>query len=457
MAPRSRIAALLHCWCRCDDREFRTSDEWLFNVVLSCDFNSFTLGIMNLLKKGLLGFVGSAVVVAACSENTPTAAKPEIFRSLAHAVLTTNLFVMSDTGLVYAGTTEQLGDASGRSFSDATIAERALSKQELEDASQRVGIEMLSNRLSGSRPAFAESVAPGSAKLRPRLKNAVSRPIGSDARGRAISIEASSAKPRHNAITSSVLVANGDAIAIIKHRWKGNGRNLVPQNTVITLLDSLGRPQVVQDVHIQTSQSVGSWQRTKSGLELASNALLSFVQPDALHAMPRDDIDDWACLTESLAVGAATTTLAAATAGVFAATSAALLAGITAGEKAALAAEALLLCPEAVPLCAAAAAAAGVAATAGSAWALAKAAQAICEGLVVATTAALGYATGALIACREREQARRDSVDAYNNPIYSGSPGGGGEGESCETEWWISYNNGATWSYAYSTFGGCPI
>lgn len=406
-------------------------------------------------KRVIVGFVLSAIVVAACSDNTPTAAQPESLRSLAQSVITTNMFIISDTGLMYAGTREQLGSLSGGSFSDEAATEKVLSREELEDASQRVGLEMLSTRVSGSRPALAASMASGTAKFRPRLKNAVTRNIGTDARGRAISMEASSSIPTPNGITSSILVANGAVIAIMKHRWKGSGHNLVPTNSIITLLDSSGQMRVIEDIHVQTTQSVGAWQRTKSGLELAGNALLSFVQPDALHAMPRDEFEEWPCFTETMAVGTATTVLAGATAGLLLARSAAATAQIASYRESALAAEALALCPEAVPICAVAAEAAVLAGLAATAWVTAQAGVVLCEGLAVAASGGLGYATGFLTACQARDQARRDSTNNVHNPIYSSGSGEGGD--SCETEWWISYDNGATWAYAYSTFGGCPI
>lgn len=70
--------------------------------------------------------------------------------------------------------------------------------------------------------------------------------------------------------------------------------------------------------------------------------------------------------------------------------------------------------------------------------------------VVVATAAG-----SELYNCRLRAQALKDSLDNYNHPIYS--PGGGSEGgDNCETEWWISYDNGAHWAYAYSTWGRLP-
>lgn len=265
----------------------------------------------------------------------------------------TSVVLVTSSGLQYQGTRTTSGTIGSSDLAASNGLEVTLSARELQEATNRVTLEDISTRASIVGSAVSDGTLD---KLQPRLKNALTTPVGRDPQGRLISLQQSRGQLRSNSVTATILMVDGDATAIVRNRAYVTGADVEAVSSIVTVLDSTGRAVVVEDIHSTFSQQVGSWNRAKSAFDFAGGALLSLVQPDALHAATLDEFEEWPCTSEmiaaTIAAGAAS---AAEAASLLAEASERTTSATVIAETAAFAA-AMAACPETGVTCAAAAA-----------------------------------------------------------------------------------------------------
>ncbi len=420
-------------------------------------FFSFIMAFMKLVQRALLGFICSSVILAACSDRSSNIVGPRggianTFRGTARSAT----WMVSDTGLVFMGAREGMHwDVSANPTLGDTGVASFMTPAAIRAATQEMEIEAPASNLTTTLASVGAGTNAGTTKIRPQIKNGVTRELGTDAAGNRFSMQASPGSSRATSVSSFVLYKNGEATNSAKIRWQSSGNARAAKRMILLALDrTTGSPAMVVDVQYDAIPTVGAWNVLKSGMGETGNALVELVQPDALHAATPDEFEEWPCMTEQIYLSAMTGATTAATGVALAANVKKIESALESGTAEAAFLAALALCPETGVMCAAAAALQTIAlAKAGIA-----AAYAAAQYVALSAAALASFQAGVALGHYQDCQARRKALDDAANPQYYSAPGGGeGGGDNCETEWWISYNGGQTWAYSYSTFGACPI
>jgi len=362
---------------------------------------------MKLIRAAMLGALTAVpLVVLACSDGTSLVTSPDIdHAAIATGSYRTTIWRPSDSGLTYVDAaagryrsssgTKPVVDAGASIHLDAGTIERM--KESLET-------ELAISRLMDGQNNARDRTGAGSGLMRPTLKGGSVVGLGM-IDGKAVSLQASpDAKSKKRPPKSIIVMLNGRATLIKDFQYRKERGKWTIARVTTTVLNSVGRPELISATEFgkenpDTSDN-GVLDHLRGGLDAVGNGFLQLIQPDALHASTVVSLanDEEACLREKI-----------------------VLAGAVAGEVAAYAAYLLAVgsCVPSPATCILAVAAAHLA------W--------------LAADVALALAI----------------VDLYNclnpppPPPPPSPPGGGGGAEpTCYTiDWYVSYDDGATWHY----------
>ncbi len=207
----------------------------------------------------------------------------------------------------------------------------------------------------------------------------------------------------------AILLVDNKPVAIKSYDYEKHGSTWRPRRITTAGLDSLGRANSVTTLELGTASGLAANRTLRSRLrgfaDLAGNSLIQLVQPDALHAATDECLEDdeSLCFNEKMAVAIAVV-----------------------GQAAAFSAYLL-----AVASCAASPATCVLAVTAAHlAW--------------LTADYALAVAIVNLQKCLCPPPA---PVPPPTPPTYGSTGGGGGNYECSQIDWWVSYDDGITWSW----------
>lgn len=402
-----------------------------------------------------LGIVLTAGLISvACGVESDRIVGPQSWESQPTPVtFRATVWSIQDTGLAYItsrrGTTKRA--LSGDLSADTGVA-APLAPNEIQRASELLFADLTVSAILNSQTflATARSVGGPLAQRRPALNNGRTVNLGTLA-GERYEMQIANRSKSPNAPRVKILMINGKARSIEVMVWKRVAGRVRPERMTTITLDSTGTRRYIYNVEFDANRSSASVRKILNRLDLAGDAFIRLVQPDALRAATVDEFEEWPCWTEAGKSLLASSAAAAAQGVAAAAESAAIVAAGAAAVAQAAAVDALALCSlGAIPACEAAAAAQAAALVAAASAAALQAASAGAFAAAAGLTVFAGMKALELADCMERARIRADSIAQADSGIYTttSSGSGGGEGNNCETiSWWISFDNGVTWAW----------
>lgn len=354
---------------------------------------------MNATRVAVIAGVASALVAAAaCSDSAQRFTAPATFNATS-GIWRSTIWQPTSNGMKYVGTREGTYriDNNGRTIADSG-RDVSLNAAAIAAAAAKMETEAVLNRFSKQGGTAAMRVGDDNAMLRPELRNGRTIRLGTrDGKEYALQLaphSASGAPP-----SASIITVNGKAVAYRDAQYSNvRGRWRVRHNTS-TLLDSTANAKLVVDTDYGVSalSAAVASNALRVAARVVGDALVTLVQPNALHATTLDD-SAYACQAELETVLKATVAWTAA---------GGALAGATA-----LCATTIVACAS-VPFLTAAFYLADI---------------------------ALGSAIGNHLACM---------INYWRSLPSSGSGGGNSSGGSQCTviDWYISYDSGRTWNW----------
>lgn len=361
---------------------------------------------MNFRSVALVASVVVTVsVVAACTQDTSITSPRGTIVGTLKGAYRTNLWRIGGDGLEFVearvGAFKRIGGGAIDADSGHHISTNEI---DVAKAKESLTYEQLSAALVQTPQAFNSLRSNESKRVyTPRLKNGRNIKMGT-VDGHALSIDVSSGVGKMPGVM--IVNDNGRAVSIRRNRFQTVGKKTELKRSVSTVLDSTGKPAFVIETELDyKALEVGALDRLRFGADLLGNALVSFIQPDALGAQGPSDEEcaEAACYDKFQDM---LTKM-----------------GIWSAAMAALAG-ALALCASS-PVDPA-----GILACAGIPW---------FHMAALAADVAFGAAVAAYWSCVQENRCRRDTTSS------TGGGGGGGAGEQCYTIYYYESIDGGPW------------